>query len=127
MIKTRSFLFEGREYRLQAEVVSCGEDLCVLFSGGDQPHIGAAALGVWTSSPNNPEKRTATPSVIAVPGHKESQLALAAAEMLSKSLERTVAVTVGIHIEGITPELIDRVVEEFQAFVADLSISLLEK
>jgi gallate decarboxylase subunit D len=127
MIKTRSFLFEGREYQLQAEVISCGEDLCIVFSGGDQPHIGASALGVWTSSPNNPEKRTATPSVIAVPGHKESQLALAAAEMLSKSLERTVAVTVGIHIEGITPELIDRVVEEFHVFVADLSVSLIEK
>lgn len=127
MIKTRSFRHQDREYRLRAEAVACGEDLCVMLSGGDRPHIGAAALAVLTPSANNPGKRTATPSVIAVPGHKEHQLALEAAERLSKSLERTVVVTVGIHIDGITPDLIDRVVEEFHSLVADISAAVLEK
>jgi hypothetical protein len=126
LIETRSFQYQGREYQLQAEVVSCGEDLCVLVSGGDRPHIGAAALGVWTSAANDPDRQTATPSVISVPGHKEGPLALAAAEKFSKTLERTVAVTVGIHIEDITPELISRVEEEFHLLVADLSEILLE-
>jgi len=39
---------------------------------------------------------------------------------LSKALDRTVVVSVGIHIEGITPELITKVEEEFHLLVADL-------
>lgn len=126
MIESRTFRYQDKEYRLQAEVVFCGEDLCILFSGGDRPHIGAAALGMWTGSANDPVRGTATASLMAVPGHKEGPLALAAAETLSRILERTVAVTVGIHIEGITPDLITRVEEEFQILVADLSEILLE-
>jgi hypothetical protein len=53
-------------------------------------------------------------------------LALDAAEMLARILERTVAVTVGIHIEGITPDLITRVEEEFHILVGDLSETLLD-
>ncbi len=127
MIRTRSFRYGEQEYQLQAEIISCGEDLCVLFSGGDQPHIGAAALGAWTSSVTNPDKKQATASLLTVPGHKEGPLALSAAEILTKALGKTVAVTVGIHIEDITPDLISRVVEEFNALVADLSETLLVK
>lgn len=127
MIKARSFQYEGREYQLQAEVIPCGEDLCIVFSGGDRPHIGAAALAVVTGSGNHPEKTTVTPTVLSVPGHKEYQLALDAAERLAKDLACTVVVTVGIHIEGITPELIDRVVEEFNGLVVDLSNTMQTK
>ncbi len=127
MIRTRSFRYQEKEYQLQAEVVACGEDLCVMISGGDRPHIGAVALAALTPSARDPGKRTATPSVIAVPGHKEHHLALEASEKLAKDLERTVVVTVGIHIDGITPDLIDRVVEEFHKLVADLSAAVLEK
>jgi len=127
VIETRSFRYQDRDYRLQAEIVSCGKDLCILVSGGDRPHIGAAALGVWTCGAFNSEKNTATSSVISVPGHKEGQLALEAAEQLSKILKRTVVVTVGIHIKGISPELIDKVVEEFHGLVADLSETLLAR
>jgi len=126
VIESRSFRYQNQEYRLQAEVVSCGEDLCILISGGDRPHIGAAALGVWTGGANNPGRQTATASLISVPGHKEGPLALDAAEMLARILERTVAVTVGIHIEGITPDLITRVEEEFHILVGDLSETLLD-
>lgn len=121
MNKSRSFQYQGREYHLQAEVVSCGEDLCVLISGGDRPHIGAAALAAVTESAHHPGKFAATPSVLSVPGHKEHQLALDAAERLSKALARTVVVTAGIHIEGITPGLIEQVVEEFNGLVAELA------
>lgn len=121
MVRTRSFTFQDKEYQVQAEVLVCGEDLCVVFGGGGQPHIGAVALATPTESANNPGKQTITPSVIARPGHKEYQLALEAAELLSRALERSVAVTVGIHIDGITPELINKIVEEFHNLVADLA------
>jgi hypothetical protein len=119
--KTRSFQYQEREYSLRAEVVPCGSDTCIVITGGDQPHIGAAALGVVTGSAAHPGKSAVTSSVLSVPGHKEGQLALEAAERLSKVLESTVVVTVGIHIDGITPELIELVREEFNLLVADLS------
>ncbi len=124
IIKTRSFQDQEREYRIQAEVLVCGRDICIVISGGDQPHIGAVALAVVAESPSHPQKWSATPSVIAVPGHKEYHLALAAAEHLSKTLERTVVVSVGIHIDGITPELINKVEVEVQLLVADLAESI---
>lgn len=120
IIKTRTIQDQGREYRIQAEVLSSGRDICVVICGGDRPHIGAVALGSMAESPNDPRRRSATPSVIAVPGHKEYYLALAGAEQLSKALDRTVVVSVGIHIDGITPELINKVEEEFHSLVADL-------
>lgn len=126
MIKTRSFQYQDREYRLQAEIVPCGEDLCILFSGGDRPHIGVVALGAFTGSANHPAKKSVSPSLISVPGHKEGHLALSAVETLSKALKRTVVVTVGIHIEGISTDLIARVVEEFNTLVEDLSEFLIE-
>ncbi len=120
IIKTRTIQDQGREYRIQAEVLFSGRDICVVICGGDRPHIGAVALGSMAESPNDPQRRSATPSVIAVPGHKEYHLALAAAEQLSKALDRTVVVSVGIHIDGITPGLINKVEEEFHFLVADL-------
>ena len=120
IIKTRAFQDQDREFRIQAEVLSSGRDLIIVICGGDQPHIGAVALATMNKSPHDPLRRSATPSVIAVPGHKEYHLALAAAEQLAKALERTVVVTVGIHIDGITPQLINKVEDEFHSLVADL-------
>lgn len=127
MNKTRCFHYQDREYHLRADIHPCGEDYCILISGGDRPHIGAAALGVAAGSANHPEKITATPSVLSVPGHKEHLLALDAAERLSKTLATTVVVTVGIHIKDITPGLIDQVVEEFNGLIDDLAEALGKK
>lgn len=120
MIKSRTIQDQDREFRIWAEILSSGQDICVVICGGDRPHIGSVALASMAESPHDPRKRSATPSVITVPGHKEYNLALSAAEQLSKALDRTVVVSVGIHIEGITPELITKVEEEFHLLVADL-------
>ena len=124
IVKTRSFQDQDREYQIQADVLFCGRDICIVISGGDKPHIGAVALAFLAESPSPQQRLSATPSVIAVPGHKEYHLALAAAEQLSKTLKRTVVVTMGIHIDGITPELINKVEVEVQLLVADLAESI---
>ena len=121
IIRTRTFQDQDRVYEIQAEVLVSGRDICVVISGGDRPHIGAVALASLAESPNDPQRQSATPSVLTVPGHKEYHLALAAAEGLCKTLERTVAVSVGIHIDDITPEMIDKVEEDFHFLVADLA------
>jgi hypothetical protein len=118
--KSRSIQDQAQTYQITAEVIPAGRDLCVVISGGDQPHVGAVALATISPSSNDPHKQSATPSVIGVPGHKEYQLALTTAEQLSKALETTVAVSIGIHIDGISPELITRVEEEVHQLVVDL-------
>lgn len=124
--KTRTIRDQNREYLIRAEVLASGQDIHVVISGGDRPHIGAVALASVAESPNDHRKRSATPSVLTVPGHKEYQLALVGAEKLSKALERTVAVSVGIHIDDITPGLINKVEEEFYSLIADLVDAILE-
>lgn len=126
IVSARSFQDQGREYQLQAEGIFSGRDLLVLVNGGDKPHIGAVALASMVESPNIPQKQTTTPSVISAPGHKEYRLALAGAEKLSRALERTVAVAVGIHIDDITAGLIGKVEEEFNFLISDLVESILE-
>lgn len=82
-----------------------GRDLCVTLSGGEREHIGAVA--VCQGSPAG----EATASVVALPGHREDQLARATASRLATRLDAVVCVACGIHLEKILPEEIAGVLE----------------
>lgn len=98
-------LTEGTHpYQVFAEAVSIGNDLVVMISGGEKPHVGAVAIGIPRSSLANSEKVSATVSVFAMIGHKEDELARIIAQELAASLNRNAIVTVGIHIDQILPE-----------------------
>jgi DNA-binding IclR family transcriptional regulator len=84
-----------------------GEDWSVAIFGGERPHIGAVALGVPAPSAHTPGKVNASVSVLTVTGHKEDELARAAAEILARRLARVVVVSCGIHKDAITAEEID--------------------
>lgn len=88
---------------LQAEWL--GPDLLVRLSGG-AGHIGAVALAA-------PGKDA---EAISAPGHLESELARAIADLLQDRLNRGIAVVAGIHYDSITKSEIDA--------VYDLSFSL---
>jgi hypothetical protein len=91
---------------LEAACVSVGEDVVVVVGGGQRPHIGAAALAVSMPNVHDPSVRTQSSYLAAVPGHKEEDLARDGALKLSKALNRTVVVTVGIHDDAISKERI---------------------
>ena len=84
------------ELRLTATLM--GRDLCVTLSGGDLPHIGAVALSQPSPSPGDSAQAT---SVITLEGHREDELARALASRLAESLQATVCVACGIHVDGI--------------------------
>lgn len=92
--------------RLEAVCVSAGADLVVAIGGGERPHVGAAALALSLPSLKDPSRLTNSSSLLAVPGHKEEDLARDGALRLSRALRRTVVVTVGIHDDAIAPERI---------------------
>lgn len=88
-------------YSLSVRAFLMGEDLLVSLSGGDQPHIGSAALAVPRRSLRDPAERSATSSVLNVVGHKDDALTKDASERLAAALGRRVVVVAGAHYENL--------------------------
>jgi hypothetical protein len=98
-------------YDLEASVRMVGKDLLVAVWGGDQPHIGAVAVALPRPSLKDPERVSATASVICLLGHKEDDLAKAVSEILAAAMNTTVVVTAGIHWDNLDDEGISRVLK----------------
>ncbi len=90
--------------QIRAEVCLIGNDLVVTISGGAKPHVGAVAVGIPRPSLDDPDIVSATASVFAMIGHKEDDLARNMARVLAAKLNRTVVITVGIHVDKISAE-----------------------
>jgi len=108
-----------------AQVSELGSDLMVYIGGGEEPHLGAVALGSPEPARPGYAESTATVSVISVYGHRDDEVARYAAKMLSAALGCQVAVVAGIHIDNASPEelaiLMANVKSLCAAILADLS------
>jgi len=82
-----------------------GNDLAVTIYN-DSAHIGSVAVGEYDHN----EKR-ASVSVITRLGHKDDAMAQRAAYLISKSTRKPVCVIAGVHLDDITREEIDKLVE----------------
>lgn len=114
-----------KQHLITCKVIKMGNDINMVLEGGDIPHIGAVALGIAVEMPHNINKKTATVSLLTVPGHKEDDVVLRYAKRLVQELGVTSVVTCGIHIQNITFEeikalmdvmddLVTRVIEELK-------------
>ncbi len=104
-------------YDLSAAVKRIGNDLLVAVWGGEKPHIGAVAAAQSRPSLRDPAVTSSTASVFCYVGHKEDELAKAAAEVLAASLKTRVVVTAGIHWDNLSPEGIRQVVNNSEVLV----------
>jgi hypothetical protein len=104
-------------YDISASVRRIGPDILVAIWGGEKPHIGAVAMAQPRPSLKDPEVTSATASVFAYVGHKEDELAKAAAEILAATLKTNVVVAAGIHWDNLTPEAIQRVIKNSEVLV----------
>ena len=95
-----------------------GNDL-VVFIYNDNAHIGAVAVGEYDHN----EKRAST-SVITRLGHKDDAIAQKAAYSISKSTERPVCVITGIHLDNITGQEVDKLLENASFMVGEFIKSL---
>lgn len=109
-------------HRITLRAIRMGNDWNVAITGGDSPHLGATALAVARPSLNDPSRFSATVSVLALSGHKEDEVARAAAESIASGLAVNAVVSCGIHSDGLTGEdirvfirLVDETVNEFIA------------
>ncbi len=117
------------KFNIEAQIVPVGNDVCVIVSGGDAPHIGAVSQGVYDcgigaarreSNPKNNglygkkemfnlcEGQTAT---LVLPAHKEGLISEMLAEKLSSELEKNITVLCGIHLDNISKEEIKEIVD----------------
>ena len=96
--------------RLQMTAQLLGRDLSVTLSGGDGPHIGAVAL----AGPRRPA------SALALPEHREGELAQRIAGDLAAEFNVAVSVSCGIHLDAILPEEIRDVLEMAEGLTREL-------
>ena len=113
---------EARRGRLSLHLGATlmGGDLCVALSGGDRAHIGAVALSQARASLQGNGLTRSSTSVITLTGHKEDELARALASRLAESLDATVCVACGIHLDHILPEEREDVVAMAEELALDV-------
>ena len=98
---------ERGRININAKTFLVGDDICVIISGGDSPHIGCVTLSVPRPSLSDKSKTSATTSILNLIGHKDDEAAKYVSQTLSSKLNKNVVVTCGIHVNNITTEEID--------------------
>ena len=116
---TEEFSIQTNEdsYNLSASIRLIGEDVLVAIWGGERPHIGAVAIAQPRPSLKDPKVTSASTSVFCFVGHKEDELAKAAAEILSAALNTPVVVAAGIHWDNLDEEAILRIIKNSEILV----------
>lgn len=103
----KDLTIEKGRIKINMKAFEVGEDLCVIISGGDKPHIGCVTLSVPRPSLRNDKTISATTSILNLVGHKDDEAARYVSHTLSSKLNKNVVVTCGIHVDDITAEEID--------------------
>lgn len=88
-----------------------GEDLVIHLYGGEKPHIGTVVLAQPRSSLCNDGRMSATSSILNIAGHKDEFVCRKLAEKAAAELQTNVVCTGGIHVDNITSEQIQRVMD----------------
>ena len=91
-----------KTYDINCSAIKMGKDWNISIYGGDIPHIGALALGIPRPSLEDSNKISSSVSVLTITGHKEDVIVQKTAKILSSTLNSTVIVGCGIHIDNIT-------------------------
>ena len=106
---------------LRAEVALLGNDINVLLTGGSG-HIGSTVLAVPRPSLKGDGSISSTASVINVTGHKDEALLRYMAEKISAAKGAVVVCTGGVHLDNITPQQINAVVEAAKEITDEIVI-----
>jgi gallate decarboxylase subunit D len=107
---------QSSRMRVDFAVISMGNDLCVLITGGERPHLGAVGIAQVRPSTHDPHKLTSSTSVLTLFGHKEDSVVYKAAPALAAKLNKNVVVCCGIHVDNITPEEMKFVTDAVEKF-----------
>jgi hypothetical protein len=121
-------IIEGKDkYKVKLTAVSSGEELTVIISGGEKPHIGAIAISIPRPSLKDSNKASASTSIFTLTGHKEDGLSKQIAENITKLTEKVTVAIVGIHLDKATPKEIECLIQNTQKTVDKLRKTLVKK
>ena len=94
-------------YQISSHSQYIGNDLHVVMTGGEQPHVGAVAVGM----PDAKQEDGIHVALITVPGHREDVVVEKVARRLARQLGITVLVAAGMHWDEIDKKGIAQVLE----------------
>lgn len=109
---------------MSASLQTIGEDVLIAVWGGTLPHIGALAVAIPHPESTPERERSSTVLQFSFPGHRDEVVARRVAERVASALQRTVAVSAGIHIPDITPDGIEAVLANTDALIENSIIVL---
>ena len=81
-----------------------GNDHVITLTGGEE-HVGAVAIGLFDKKSGR-----ASASVISLPGHRDDGIALDSARRVSEVTKAATVFIVGIHLDNITKDEIDKII-----------------
>lgn len=126
MMESISLRTTETDHVIEAEAVRIGPDILVYVWGGERPHIGAVAAAQPRPSLADPNKTSATASVLSYVGHKEDGVAKEMAERISAKFKANTVVTAGIHWDHLPAKGIQIIIERCHE-MTDLIIGALEE
>jgi hypothetical protein len=95
---------------IKLNAIEMGEDLCVIVTGGDKPHLGAVTVGSKHSEANT----------FCFPHHKEDSVTTLLYSLITETFNKNVVVCCGIHIDNITKEEISSVISLCSEMIIEL-------
>lgn len=108
---------------LNVKSIEIGDDLCVIISGGDSPHIGCVTLSTPRPSLSNKNIISSTTSVLNRISHKDDEVARHVSEELSSKLNKHVAVVCGIHVDNITEAEIKELMGSLNDIISSIVVN----
>lgn len=116
------FVVSNSVAMLTAVVTACGDDLAIVVTGGERPHIGSVSVAVPRLSLTGSGEISATVSTFNVTGHLDNAIGDKFAKALAARFNCVCSVSCGVHIDGLdqagiqsvldlSNELLDRVIK----------------
>jgi hypothetical protein len=109
--------------KINVKSIEIGDDLCVIISGGDNPHIGCVTLSTPRPSLTNNSVISSTTSILNRISHKDDEVAKYVSEQLSSKLNKHVSVICGIHVDNITEDEIKDVIGHMDELISSIETS----
>jgi hypothetical protein len=107
-------------YKVVAEVKIIGDDLMISVWGGTKPHIGSISVSVPRPGLKDGTSMSSTSSVINLIGHKDEVVARKFSEQLAAKFNRNAIATAGVHIDDITENQINIIMQNITALCLDV-------
>jgi hypothetical protein len=107
-------------YKVVAELKIIGDDLLISVWGGTKPHIGSISVSVPRPGLKDGTRMSSTSSVINLIGHKDEVIARKFSEQLAAKFNRNAIATAGVHIDDITENQINIIMQNITALCLDV-------